>query len=95
MNRKRGVRREVDLVHLFLRKTDGPIELVIEDKGLGFDLEDTFSVERGRRGLGLTSMKERTGLSAGSFAIQSLKGTEPLSGCHGLCNSKRRSQPVD
>jgi len=31
MNRKRGVRREVDLVHLFLRKTDGPIELVIED----------------------------------------------------------------
>ena len=65
---------EADLVSLSLRKTDGAIELVIEDNGLGFDLEDVLSVESARRGLGLASMKERTELSGGSFAIESVKG---------------------
>jgi signal transduction histidine kinase len=64
-----------NLVRLSLRKTDGTIELVIEDNGLGFDLEDALSVDSDRRGLGLASMKERTELSGGSFAIDSAKGT--------------------
>jgi len=63
-----------NLVRFSLRKTDGTIELVIEDNGLGFDLEDALSVDSDRRGLGLASMKERTELSGGSFAIDSAQG---------------------
>ena len=63
-----------NLVRFSLRKTDGTIELAIEDNGLGFDLEDALSVDSDRRGLGLASMKERTELSGGSFAIDSAQG---------------------
>jgi signal transduction histidine kinase len=65
---------KADLVRLSLRKTDSVIELDIEDNGLGFNLEEALSVESSRRGLGLSSMKERTELSGGSFAIQSVIG---------------------
>jgi signal transduction histidine kinase len=47
--------------------------LVIEDNGLGFDLEDALSVKSSRKGLGLSSMKERTELLGGSFTIQSVR----------------------
>ena len=50
------------------------IELVIQDNGMGFDLEKALSVENSRKGLGLSSMKERTELSGGSFTIGSAKG---------------------
>jgi PAS domain S-box-containing protein len=63
-----------DLVHLSLRKTDDKIELAIRDNGMGFDIEENLSVERSRRGLGLTSMRERTELSGGSFSIESIRG---------------------
>jgi len=66
---------EADLVRLSLRKTNKTIEMAIEDNGLGFDLDEEFSVENSRRGLGLASMKERTELSGGSFSIHSVKGT--------------------
>jgi PAS domain S-box-containing protein len=65
---------KADLVRLSLRKTDSVIELVIEDNGLGFDLEDALSVESSTRGLGLSSMKERTEFSGGSFTIEAVKG---------------------
>jgi PAS domain S-box-containing protein len=65
---------EADQVSLSLRKTEGGLELAIEDNGVGFDLGDALSVESSRRGLGLASMRERTELSGGSFAIQSVKG---------------------
>jgi PAS domain S-box-containing protein len=55
-------------VHLSLRKMEDRIELKIEDNGMGFDLENY------RKGLGLTSMRERTELSGGSFAIESTPG---------------------
>jgi len=64
-----------DLACLSLRKTDNTIELAIEDNGLGFSLEEKLSVESSQRGLGLASMKERTELSGGSFAVESVKGT--------------------
>jgi signal transduction histidine kinase len=41
---------------------------------MGFDLEKALSVENSRKGLGLSSMKERTELSGGSFFIESGKG---------------------
>jgi len=65
---------KADLVRLYLKKTDGMIELAIEDNGLGFDLKDALSVESSKRGFGLAGMRERTELSGGSFAIQSIRG---------------------
>ncbi|MBK5101993.1 MAG: Cache 3/Cache 2 fusion domain-containing protein [Desulfobacteraceae bacterium] len=68
---------KADLVTLSLRKIDGPIELTIQDNGQGFDLEESFSKESYRKGLGLGSMRERTELLGGTFTIESIqrKGT--------------------
>lgn len=65
---------KADLVHLSLQKTDGTIELAIQDNGQGFNLMEVLSVEGSRRGLGLTSMRERTELSGGSFVVESIPG---------------------
>ncbi len=59
---------KADLVRLSLGKKEDKIELNIEDNGMGFDLENY------RKGLGLTSMRERTELSGGSFEIESTPG---------------------
>jgi len=59
---------------LFLRKTD-QIELVIEDDGQGFNLEEKTSAGNHDRGLGLTSMRERAELLGGSFAVESIHGS--------------------
>ena len=50
------------------RKKDDRIELVIEDNGIGFDMESI------KMGLGLGSMRERAELSGGSFDIESVRG---------------------
>ncbi len=65
---------KADLVHLALRKSDGKIELAIRDNGQGFDLKEVLPREGSERGLGLTSMRERTELSGGSFVIESALG---------------------
>ena len=65
---------KADLVHLSLQKTDGTIELAIRDNGMGFNLMEVLSVEGSKRGLGLTSMRERTELSGGSFVVESTRG---------------------
>jgi signal transduction histidine kinase len=65
---------KADLVHLSLQKTDGTIELAIRDNGMGFNLMEVLSVEGSKRGLGLTSMRERIELSGGSFVIESTRG---------------------
>ena len=57
-----------------LRKTD-KIELVIEDNGRGFDLEEKLFAENPDRGLGLTSMRERAEILGGSFAVESIQGS--------------------
>ena len=64
---------KADHVRLGLRKKDGTIELVVEDNGLGFDLEGIMSSETLGKGLGLGSMKERAEISEGRFAIESIK----------------------
>jgi PAS domain S-box-containing protein len=63
-----------DFVLLSLLKKNGRIELTIQDNGRGFDPEKAPGSESTLRGLGLTSMKERTELSGGSFDIQSAEG---------------------
>ncbi len=61
------------LVRLSLRKMDKKLELMIQDNGQGFNLENV-SQENTKKGLGLSSMQERTELSGGSFAIESAEG---------------------
>ena len=63
-----------ELARLSLRKAPGCIELVIEDQGQGFDLKEVLGSESTQRGLGLTSMRERTELSGGSIFIDSVRG---------------------
>jgi signal transduction histidine kinase len=86
---------KADHVHLSLRKTDGMVELIIRDNGQGFVLEEAQSVVSSRRGLGLTSMRERAELSGGSLKIESVKGAgtvicakwplnDPESNSHGI-----------
>jgi signal transduction histidine kinase len=65
---------KADLITLSLRKNDGPIELTVRDNGQGFNMEEIFSMESTRKGLGLGSMRERTELSGGSFTIESVLG---------------------
>jgi len=63
-----------ELVSFSLVKKDGAIELTIEDNGEGFDMEAALHANSGRRGLGLTSIKERAELSGGSLSIGSIPG---------------------
>ena len=65
---------KANLVRFSLNKKENKIELTIRDDGIGFDLEQAFNPEESRRGLGLTSMRERTQLSGGSFVIESTPG---------------------
>jgi signal transduction histidine kinase len=62
---------KADLIRLTLRKIKDRTELSIEDNGLGFDPEKI------KQGLGLTSMRERTELSGGTFVVETIleKGT--------------------
>jgi PAS domain S-box-containing protein len=56
---------QANLVSLKLQEKDGRIELTIQDDGRGFDLDTV------RRGLGLSTMKERAQHSGGSFDLES------------------------
>ncbi len=50
------------------------IELVIEDRGCGFDLAEVTKSGDSVRGLGLVSMRDRAELSGGLFEIRSMPG---------------------
>jgi signal transduction histidine kinase len=63
-----------NLVNLSLEKKEGTIEFIIQDNGQGFDSDVALSLKGSKSGLGLVSMKERTHLSGGIFAIESVKG---------------------
>ncbi|MFH1672779.1 MAG: GAF domain-containing sensor histidine kinase [Pseudomonadota bacterium] len=69
-----GKYAKADLVRVSIRKTDGEIELTMGDNGVGFDVEHAKSPGNPHGGFGLTTMKERTELSGGSFSIESNKG---------------------
>lgn len=57
-----------------LQETEGMLEFVIRDNGVGFDVERMQPREGQDRGLGLASMKERTELSGGIFSVESQPG---------------------
>jgi signal transduction histidine kinase len=69
-----GKHSKADMVRLRLARTDARIELLIEDNGRGFTLEEVSSMGGSARGLGLVSMKERAALSGGICSIDSVKG---------------------
>ncbi|MFB3886064.1 MAG: PAS domain S-box protein [Thermodesulfobacteriota bacterium] len=56
------------LVNFSLQERDGRIELTIQDNGKGFN-PDTV-----KRGMGLSTMKERAQLSGGTFELESAEG---------------------
>jgi signal transduction histidine kinase len=58
------------LARIILRKSPGAIELLVEDNGKGFEMEQLRG-EEAPSGMGLASMRERTELSSGSFALTS------------------------
>jgi signal transduction histidine kinase len=61
-------------VTLRLLKKDHRMEFTVEDNGVGFDPEETIVKRASWGGLGLLSIKARTELSGGSFAVESAKG---------------------
>ena len=69
-----GKHAQADSVYLGLRKVDGAIELLIKDNGNGFDPESLSSREISKKGMGLSSMRERVEFSGGSFSIESVQG---------------------
>ncbi len=73
-----------DRIKLSLTGGWSALSITIEDNGKGFDVDCALSREVGMKGLGLTSMKERTELSGGSFSIQSEigKGTRITASWH-------------
>jgi signal transduction histidine kinase len=62
------------LVRVSVKARNGKLELVVGDNGQGFDVERVSLVRSSEKGFGLTSMKERTELSGGAFAIESTPG---------------------
>ncbi len=63
-----------DLIRISLRKVNNRMELFVIDNGQGFSVQQGLFRDSSTRGLGLTSMRERTELSGGSFAIESAEG---------------------
>lgn len=60
---------------LYLRKAKKSLQLIIQDNGQGFDLDEAYSQKGANRGLGLDRMREKTHLAGGFFEIESSKGT--------------------
>jgi signal transduction histidine kinase len=65
---------EADTVRVSLRQAEEVLELAIVDNGRGFDVGTLLHQSESGTGMGLESMKERTELLGGSFAIGSKKG---------------------
>jgi len=59
---------------LSLQKNSSTIELIIQDNGQGFEM----TIDSTKKGIGLSSMRERTVVSGGTFSIESAKGKGTL-----------------
>jgi signal transduction histidine kinase len=65
---------KADLARLSLSKRGERMELLLQDNGQGFYVEKDSLQETTKRGLGLSSMRERTEISGGSFEVESAEG---------------------
>ena len=61
-------------VGVILDLPDGEVRLVVEDDGVGFDLESTRRRARAERRLGLAGMLERASLAGGACYVESTPG---------------------
>jgi signal transduction histidine kinase len=59
---------------LSLEEMDRRIVLLIEDKGVGFDVEKVLAEKNNLQGIGLASMRERALLAGGTFSIKTAPG---------------------
>jgi signal transduction histidine kinase len=60
---------------LILEQADGGLRLLVEDRGVGFDLNSIAARPMGRGGYGLRSIKERLQLMGGRVDIQAVPGS--------------------
>lgn len=68
-----GKHSAADRINLSLISADGRLTLVVEDNGVGFNLEDALGK---RESFGLSGMRERVALLGGKFHVESsIKGT--------------------
>jgi PAS domain S-box-containing protein len=66
-----GKYAKADTIYFQLQRVGGTLELRIRDNGEGFDLESLSFRDSLKKGLGLSSMKERVEFSGGFFSIES------------------------
>lgn len=59
---------QANSVRVSLKRTNNKIDLLVEDNGIGFD------IGKSRKGIGITSMRERAEMSLGSFQVRSVVG---------------------
>ena len=64
-----------EIVSIILERNDGRVRVIIEDDGVGFDVEKLMSGPIDNRRLGLMGMQERVQLAGGEFKIESGTGT--------------------
>jgi signal transduction histidine kinase len=57
-----------------LQKSNGLLQLTVEDNGTGFDPKAILQTEERSWGMGLGSMRERAELSGGTFSIEPSPG---------------------
>jgi signal transduction histidine kinase len=62
-----------DHVRVSFRRIDRTVELMIDDNGHGFDVQQALSARALTRGLGLSNMQERVKISGGSFSLTSAR----------------------
>ena len=58
-----------------LRRLDGEVELLIQDDGVGFNVEATMKRAEAGSGFGLLGMDERVRLAGGRFIVESAPGS--------------------
>jgi signal transduction histidine kinase len=64
-----------EIVSIILRRDPAQVQMIIEDDGVGFDVDKLMSAPPENRRLGLIGMQERVQLVGGEFKLESGPGT--------------------
>jgi len=70
-----GKHAQATHVSVIIKLQDGEVSFMVEDNGKGFNVEQIFSREATKRGMGLVTMEERARMVGGSLDIWSQEGT--------------------
>jgi len=69
-----GKHSEATQVNISLVSADGRLRLLVEDNGVGFNIDEAFAR---RESFGLSGMRERVALLGGEFHVESrMEGTK-------------------